>query len=244
MPYLDEVGFILPLLSNGSGRQINVNDQDGRLHIGQQVILFSTNINQFRRKIINLERISDTNHLVTFDGDDNLEILTTANQANIKVFLPGTVNSQNQIFIPADGPVEEDDLITLPKQFQEDRLARISKVDWLLDENGDLAINDIGEIQLSGGLTNLIQAIKLKLRTKRGSLLQHLDYGLGISHGISLADIESGEIIQSLNKMIQDDPRYDGINRLNIRTSGAKMFVDLSINIASGSGVLPVTFEV
>lgn len=244
MPYIDEVGFTYPLLSNGSGRQLNVNDEDRRLYIGQFLTISSNTTQPFRRKIIDIERISDTNFLVTLDGEDNLDVLTTLGNARVKGFLPGTVNSQNQIFIPADGTIEEDDLITLPKVFQEDKLAKISKIDWLLDDNGDLAINEIGEIQLSGGLTNLIQALKLKLRTKKGSLLQHLDYGLGLNHGISIADIEAGEIVQSLNKMIEDDPRYAGINRLNIRISGSTMFVDLAVNIASGSGILPITFQV
>ena len=244
MPYVDEVGFVYSLLSNGGGRQINVNDADKRLYIGQFLTMSSNTIQPFRRKIIDIEKISDVNFLVTLDGEDNLDILTTTAQAKVRSFLPGTVNSQNQIFIPANGAVEEEDLVTLPKIFQENKLAKISKVDWLLDDNGDLAINEIGEIQLSGGLTNLIQALRLKLRIKKGSLLQHLDYGLGLEHGISMADIESGEIIQSLNKMIEDDPRYAGINRLNIRVSGSTMFVDLAVNIASGSGILPITFQV
>ena len=244
LPYIDEEGFVYELLSNGSGRQINVNDQDQRLFIGQRVVLFSNTAAPFARRVINLEKISDTNYLVTLDGDDNLDILTTVSQAKIRGFKAGTVNSQNQIFIPMDGAVEVDDLVTLPKVFDEDRLAKISKVDWLLDDNGDLAINQVGEIQLAGGLTNLIQALKLKIKTKKGTLLQHLDYGLGISHGISVADIESGELVSELTKMIQNDPRYSGIDRLNIRVNGSTLSIDLAVNLASGSGILPITFEV
>lgn len=244
LPYIDEVGFSYKLLSNGSGRQVTVNDQDRRLFIGQFVVFSSSNVPSFRRKIINVERISDTNYLVTVDGDSDLEKLTTLASASLKGYAPGTVNSQNQIFIPSDGTPPEDDLVNLPKRFQEDNLAKISKVDWLLTDNGDLAINQAGEIQLAGGLTNLIQALRLKLRTKKGTLLQDLDYGLGLEHGISTADVESGELVQSLNKLIQDDSRFDGINRLNIRIQGSTMFVDLSVNLAGGSGVLPITFEV
>jgi hypothetical protein len=244
MPYLDEVGQNYKILSNASGRQLNVNNFENKLYIGQFVTISSNAVRPFRRKILDIERIADNNHLITLDGDDNLDNLKTSEQAQITGFLPGTVNSQNQIFIPSDKPVEEDDLVILPKKFQADKLAKISKVDWLLDDNGDLAINEVGDIQLAGGLTNLIQALKLKLRTKKGTLLQHIDYGLGLSHGISLADIEKGEIIQSLNKMIDDDPRYDGINRLDIRISGSTMFVDLAVNIAQGSGVLPISFQV
>jgi hypothetical protein len=124
-------------------------------------------------------------------------------------------------------------------------LAKISKVDWLLDENGDLAINEAGDIQLAAGLTNLIQALKIKIKTKKGSILQHPEFGLGIQHGISLADVESGEILQSFTKLIQDDPRYSGINRLNIRLTGSNtLFIDLAVNLPNGAGILPITFEV
>jgi len=244
LPYIDEEGFFYPLLSNGSGRQINVDDSERRLYIGQFLILSSNTTPPFKRKIINVERISDDNYLVTLDGEDDLDNLTTLQAAKIKGYLPGTINSQNQIFIPSDDTPQEDDLITTPRIFDADKLVKISKVDWLLDENGDVAINEVGDIQLAGGLTNLIQALKLKIRTKKGTLLQHLDYGLGVNAGISIADIESGEIIQSLNKMIENDSRFDGVERLNIRLNGGILSIDMSVRIANGSGVLPITFEV
>jgi hypothetical protein len=244
-PYIDEEGFTYPLLSNGNGRQINVNDQAKNIYIGQTLYLSSNVVTLFKRKVINVERISDTNYLVTLDGDANLDNLTTLQKAKVKGYKAGTVNSQNQIFIPATGAVIEDDLVTIPKKFRQDNLAKISKVDWLLDENGDLAINEAGDIQLAAGLTNLIQALKIKIKTRKGSILQHPEFGLGIQHGISLADVESGEILQSFTKLIQDDPRYSGINRLNIRLTGSNtLFIDLAVNLPNGAGILPITFEV
>ena len=204
----------------------------------------SNSVPPFKRKIINVEKISDNNYLVTLDGESDLDNLTTLQAAKIKGYLPGTVNSQNQIFIPSEGTPDEDDLVTIPKIFDADKLVKISKVDWLLDENGDIAINEVGDIQLAGGLTNLIQALKLKIRTKKGTLLQHLDYGLGINAGISMADIESGEIIQSLNKMIEDDSRFDGVEKLNIRLSGNTLSIDMTVRISAGGGILPITFEI
>jgi len=244
MPYIDEEGFTLPLLSNAIGRQLNVNDQNKQLYLGQNIILSAINIPPFTRKIINIEKISDTNYLVTVDGEDNLSTLTTSNNAQLKGYLAGTVNSQNQIFIPSEEEAPEDDLIILPKQFQADKLAKISKIDWLLDDNGDLAINKVGEIQLAGGTTNLVQALKLKVKTKKGTLLQHLNYGLGLTHGISVADIEQGVLLQSLQQMILDDGRFSGIQRMNIRISGSTMFIEIAVTVAGGTGTLPITFEI
>jgi|GEM_PF-3305905 len=243
-PYIDEVGFIYSLLSNGDGRQINVDDTERRFYIGQKITLKSDTVPAFTRKIINIEKIGEGNFLISFDGLDNLSLLTTAGNAKIQGYLPGTVNSQNQIYIPVDAPSDPDDRIRTPSHLDEDNLSKVSKVDFLLDDNGDLAINDIGEFQLANGLTNLIQALKLKIRTKKGTLLRHLEFGLGLSVGISLADIESGEIISALNKMVQDDPRFDAIDSISIRLNGPTLFIDMSVKIAGGSGIVPITFEV
>jgi hypothetical protein len=244
LPYIDEEGFVYKLISNGSGRQINVNDQESKLYLGQILTLSSTAVPAFQRKIINIEKITEENFVITLDGEPDLNILTVSANAQMKAYLPGTVNSQNQIFIPSTDAPEESDFINLPKSFSNDKLAQLSKIDWLLTEDGDVAINESGDIQLAGGLTNLVQALKLKINTKQGTLLQHLNYGLGLKHGISLADLESGQLLQSLQEMVLQDSRFAGIDRLNLKVSGSTVSIELAVQLASGSGTLPVTFQV
>lgn len=243
-PYIDEDGFTYDLLSNGDGRQINVDDTEGRLFIGQTIVLSSSTVPAFSRKIINVEKIGPNNFLVSFDGVDNLDSLATSDGAKIQGYLPGTVNSQNQIYIPVDAPAQVDDRIKTPSHLDNDQLTRISKIDFLLDDNSDIAINQFGDFRLANGLTNLVQSLKLKVRTKKGSLLRHLDYGLGLEHGISVADVNNGEIINSLNKMVQDDPRFSAIERIDIRLSGSTLSIDMAVKIANGTGVVPITFDV
>lgn len=243
-PYIDEEGFSYNLLSNGDGRQINVDDTERRLFIGQTLVLKSDLTPSFTRKIINVEKIGDGNFLVSFDGVPNLDSLATDDNATIQGYLPGTVNSQNQVYIPVDGPSQEDDRIKTPSHLDEDLLTRVSKVDFLLDDQGDMAINQFGDFRLSNGLTNLVQALKLKVRTQKGDLLRHLDYGLGLVHGISVADIDNGEIITTLNQMVQDDPRFSGIERIDIKLTGATLSIDMAVKIANGTGIVPITFDV
>ena len=243
-PYIDEEGFTYNLLSNGNGRQINVDDTAGNLYIGQKVILKSDTVSLFTRKIINVEKIGDGNYLVSFDGLGDLDSLTTANNASIQGYLPGTVNSQNQIYIPTAQPAQPDDRIKVPNHLDKDALTRISKIDWMLTDDGDIAINQLGDFRLSNGLNNLVQALKIKVRTKKGTLMRHLDFGLGIEHGISIADIEAGDLIEAMNKMIEDDPRFSAIDRIDIRLFGATLAIDMAVTIANGSGVVPITFEI
>jgi len=243
-PYIDEEGFTYSLLSNGDGRQINVDDTAENLYIGQKITLKSDVTPQFTRKIINIEKIGDGNYLVSFDGLGDLDSLTTAQNATIQGYLPGTVNSQNQIYIPSNLPAQPDDRIKTPDHLDEDVLTRVSKIDWLLTDDGDLAINKLGDFRLANGLNNLVQALKIKVRTKKGTLMRHLDFGLGIEHGISIADIEAGDVIDAMNKMIEDDPRFSGIERIDIRLYGSTLTIDMAVNIANGSGVVPVTFDI
>lgn len=243
-PYIDEEGFSYSLLSNGDGRQINVDDTEGQLYVGQRIVLKSDTVPSFARKIINIEKIGAGNYLVSFDGLDDLDSLTTTDNASIQGYLPGTVNSQNQLYIPIEGDSQPDDRIKTPSHLDEDLLTRISKIDWLLDDEGDLAINQLGEFRLSNGLNNLVQALKIKVRTQKGSLMRHLDFGLGISHGISIADIENGEIISAMSKMVEDDPRFSGIERIDIVLSGSTLAIDMAVKVANGSGIVPITFNI
>lgn len=244
-PYIDEEGYTLPLLSNASGRQFTVEDLEDRLYIGQKIILVSDTVQQLSTKIINLEEILEGQFLISVDGDVDLSIYTTSANARMIGYLPGTVNSQNQIFIPTNEAAQEDDrTFTIPGLKDLDGLTNLSKVDWLLTDDGDVAINSVGEIRYSNGLNNLIQALKLKIQTKKGSLLRHLDYGLGIQHGVSVADIENGEIVKSFNKMIESDPRFEGIDRIQIELIGPTLKISLSVRVAGNSGVLPISFNV
>lgn len=242
-PYIDETGFIYNLLSNASGRQFNVDDSLQQLYIGQQIILSSSVVPQQIRHITDVEKISDTNYLITVDGLGDLDSLQTVNVAKMQAYAPGTVNSQNQIYIPTNAAADADDRIALPPAFKNDNLAKISKIDWLLTDQGDIAINNVGDFRLAGGINNLVQALQLKIRTKKGSLLRHLDYGLGLQAGMSIADVESGALLQELTRLVLQDSRFSGIDRLDITLQGVTLKIDMAVRIAASSGILPISFS-
>jgi hypothetical protein len=107
-----------------------------------------------------------------------------------------------------------------------------------------VALNSVGELRLSNGLNNLIQALKMKIKTQKNTLLRHLDFGLGVRPGVSVADIDNGILLADLNQMIQADPRFDGIDRMQIRLEGPKLEINLAVRLAGNNGVLPITFDV
>jgi hypothetical protein len=241
-PYIDEDGFIKNFLSNGSGRQFNVTSNTD-LYVGQKIIIFSDTQPRQKRTIIKIEKISDTNFLVEVDGLANLEIFTLSDNAKILAYLPGTINSQDQIFIPSDLPVT-DNLITRPVPVtQSDALTGLSRIDLLLTDSNDIAVNSLGELRLSYGITNLFQALKIKFITESGNLIRHPDYGSGISSGMSTAEMSASEIYNTISLLIAQDSRFSGIERLQVNVDGPYADIRMSVYIADGLGVFPISFR-
>jgi hypothetical protein len=242
-PYIDEEGFTRSFLSNGDGRQFNI-DSNEELYVGQKINLSSNIVPIFIRKIQNIEKITDSNYLITVDGLDNLSILKTSEDAKMVAFLPGTVNSQNMIYIPSDEAAPDgDDTFNIP-YLEEDELSGLSKIDWLLTDTGDLALDATGDFRLANGLTNIVQAIRQKIVTKKGSLFAHPNYGLGVSPGTSHADILAGDIFDDMRDMIEQDPRFSGIERLILDIKGPVLSIKAEIALIGNRGLLPINFEV
>lgn len=241
-PYIDEVGTFRSFLSNGDGRQFNVSSNTN-LFIGQNVFILSTTQPRQKRRIIDIERINDNNFLITVDGLDNLSIFTTAQNAQMLSYLPGTVNSQDQIFIPSDQPVPVD-LATRPvPAAQDDELSGLSKIDFLLTDDNDIAIDTFGDFRLAFGLTNIMQALKIKFITEPGQLIRHTNFGSGLRPGASNADVSAQNVYNSISALIAQDPRYAGIESLEVILEGPILRVNLSVFIANGLGVFPISFQ-
>lgn len=241
-PYIDENGFQRTLLSNASGRQITISSVEN-MYIGQRVVLRSATQTPSARRILGIDRLSDTSYLLSLDGEPNLDNFILADNAYLQAYLPGTVNSQQKIFIPSDLAVPQEPNILVPTSVAADTLVGLSKVDWLLTETGDIATNSFGDFRFSAGITNLIQALKLKIATPKGSLLTHPDYGLGIRAGIMSSDLNVQDIYNNINKLIEEDPRFSGLDSLQISLNGPTLSISMGVMLAGQNGVFPLTFE-
>lgn len=241
-PYIDENGFKRMLLSNATGRQITV-DSIENLYIGQRVLIGSTTQVQSARRILGIDRLSDVSFLITLDGEANLDPYTIADLAYMQAYLPGTVNSQQKIFIPSTLGVPQSDNIVIPASVQGVDLVGLSKVDWLLTESGDLATNNYGDFRYAAGITNLIQAIRIKLSTQKGRMMTHPEFGLGVKPGVMTSEVDVQDIFNSINKMIEDDPRFQGLDNLQIAINGPTLSINMGVMIAGQQGVFPLSFQ-
>jgi hypothetical protein len=242
-PYIDENGFSYTLLSNGDGRQFNISSKEN-LFTGQKIQLYSNAVPMFTRKVTAIEKISDTNYLITVDGLNDLSSLTTADSAKIKAFLPGTVNSQNQIYIPSDQIITEESRTYDIPFLKEDTLTGFSKVDWLIDDRGDVVINSFGEMALANGTTNLVQALKMKIMTQKGSLLSDPAFGLGLTPGIAVSEVDIENVLTDLRDMVLQDPRFSDIENIELNVLPPTVSISINAVLANGKGIFPINFSV
>src|SRR5690606_10352595 len=185
---------------------------------------------------------SSTNFLITVDGLPNLDSLTTAQGATLQAYLPGTVNSQDQIYIPTDLPAEPDDYARQVPGIEVTTIVGLSKIDILLTDEFDVAINNQGDFRLAAGLTNLVQALKIKLFTERGSILTDPTFGLGLTPGRNVADVDVQNLLNDSSGIVTKDPRFEAVDRLEINLNGPVLEISMRVVLANRLGVVPITF--
>jgi len=242
-PYIDEDGFFYALLTNGDDRQLSIGS-DENLFIGQKIQLSSNVINMFTRKISAIEKIADGNYLVTVDGLGNLSSLKTSDNAKIKAFLPGTTNSQNQIYIPSKQALPPEARTFDIPYLKGDTLTGLSKIDWLLQDDGDLVINSFGEVNLANGINNIMQALKMEIVTEKGWLLSNTNYGLNMRIGANVTDLVVENVLKDLRAMILQDSRFEGVDSIEMNILPPTISLTIQARLANGRGVFPINLTI
>lgn len=242
-PYIDEIGQTVTMSSSASGNQILLSKPDN-LYIGQTIEIGSSTQVPTARKIISINIISSVSTLITVDGDSNLAKYTYEDGAYIKYFAPNTVNSFNMIAIPSQTAENVPDYLKLnPTPENLDAITVVALSDLALSSNGDLIINSNGNLQLSTGIANLTQAAKIKLLTKKGSIISDPSFGNPVSEGDSIATTSANEIMASLSSLFADDPRFGNILAGNILIQGPAVNVDILVGITGTNVNLPLSAE-
>lgn len=204
----------------------------------------SNTVPLFTRKITSIDGVSSSNKLITVDGLANLDSLKTSEGAKLQGYQSGTINSQNLMWIPTNEESTPDSRANVISFLPKDDLRQLSKIDFLLTEDGDLAISSSGDFRLANGMTNLIQAIRLKLLTEKGRLLNHAEYGIDAFVGKSLADVNVQKIYDSISASIANDERFSGIRNLQVTLNGPTLNISLEVVVVNSELIVPVSFEI
>jgi hypothetical protein len=241
-PYVDEVGFVLPFLTNGDGRKCYVSSKEN-LYIGQYVWISSINKKKSKRQIYNIRELYEGFVEIELSGDTDLDTFLTAASANLQAFLPGTVNSQQLIYIPSTlNPRQDPKIAKVPAINELDPLLDIGGMDLLLTPSGDLAITPTGDCKLAYGMQNIVQRVKLALSTRQGELINHPGYGLTVSLGDSVADLDIKDLSNSIIAMFENDPTFKKVASLNINQIGPTLKIDLVLELQGVNQTLPISF--
>jgi hypothetical protein len=259
-PYIDEVGTQLFLIANGRGNQINLaatdtfgNQNINRFFINQPVLIRSdTNPFPTQRTITGIKQIPLSGEIVlTVSGDPNMNLYLLSDNANIRVFKPNTINSSQYILIPSERPLQNLRSEEIP-WFLTGSAAdeKNTKVDIAVGENGALLHNADGDLTLSYGLDNAVQAIKAKLLTELGSNRRHPGYGLINLVGTpsSQSDDVKNTLIKAINEQVAQDGRFDRVQSLDVTknpsTQAVAYDVTLVVKLTGSNTFLPITFTV
>jgi len=261
-PYIDEIGEKIPLLSNANGNQLNITETtSGTLNIDRlfvnQIILIKSDTSPFsdQRIIKNIKQAPVSGEIIIeVDGNSDLDKYKINDNAYIRVFKPNTINSSFLILIPSS--------VTIPDELKQDtpwflrsssESEKRQQVDLMITSNGDLNITPNEDLQLSFGLENAIQAIKLKLSVENGELEKHPEYGLIPVQGLKNDDSDSIEefLIKTIDEAINSDSRFDRVEKLDVayfsgRDGGTGNGFDIKINVrlAGSDSTIPISFSV
>lgn len=244
-PYVDEVGFDLPLKVNGNGNTIVVGDSFN-LFVGQPVWISANTVRRQKRRITNIDVIEEGDCVITLDGDPDLDSYTTQGGAYLHAYLPDTINSQKLLFIPSDKPPSEADFKgkQIPGLDQFDQWLRIGGVDLLLTQSGDAAITPDGDWKLAIGKANLVQRVRTFVGTPKGSLIRHKGYGFGVKAGTPTADISAKDMLNNLKDLLTFDTTFTGIRSASVIKTGPTLKTACQLEIAGTPLLLPVTLDV
>ena len=243
-PYIDQNGFIYDFINNGFQNQFTLSTAEN-LYIGQTIYISSNTQPSISRTIQRIDEISSTNFIITVDGSANLSSFTVIDSAQILAYLPFTLNSMQQIYIPTNQTSTDFDLQTKPITFLDENVdyIKFTKIDFLLDSNFDLAITSNGFQNLAYGTSNLLQAAKLKMAIPKGSLPLHPNFGAGITPGININDIDLQSLASSISSSFSQDYRFNAPSTINLQIPEPQaLTVTVVASVSQNNAILPITF--
>ena len=255
-PYVDEDGekiyiinaydnvVILPEYDTDGNKNIE------KLYDYQPIFIKSSTELVMDQRLIESVTLNSINHTIaiTLNGNSNLSIYTLADSSYIRVYKQNTINSNFMILIPSNDPLPGINKNTpwfLATSAQDEKNA---KIDLYIDENKELHYNSFGDMKLSYGLNNAIQAIILKITTIVGSLSRHPDFGLTDVVGFRNSDSQKAKdlLVNNIMSMIERDPRFNRLEYISAEYTenlGNTILIKIVVKLAGSNTSIPITYS-
>jgi hypothetical protein len=84
----------------------------------------------------------------------------------------------------------------------------------------------------------------MKVVTKKNSLMSYPGFGLGLVSGINVTDVVIEEILKDLTDMVTQDPRFQGVEKIEMNLLPPDLSIVINATLANGRGVFPINFSV
>jgi len=238
-PYIDEEGFEKPVKGATSGSVITLSDAED-LYVGQPVMIKNSIDQPVSARIRRIEVIDNITVLVSLTA--SVTGYSEEKGTVLHAYLPGTVNTTSVLYVPTDrvSQLLTGDFRIAPSIEDQRVMNIISGTDLLLTSSGDFAVTSGGDVRVATGMTNLVQAAMLKMRTPKGSLVAYPDYGLGINGGDNTADVDVGLVNQSLQEAFLGDDRFTGVLASRIQKSGPTLSITALVGLPELDLTLPI----
>jgi hypothetical protein len=255
-PYVDEIGEAILLLSNGEDNKLNISPIDAggnaninKFYIDQPVFLQSDTLKfPEQRQILNITEIPISGEIILeLDGESDLSKYKTTDNTTVRIYKPNTVNSNFFVAIPSNVELDEVQVGETPfflESSSEDE--KKAGVDLLVDGDNDLAFGSSGDLQLSFGLSNALQAMRFKILSERGQSKRHPNFGLPSVMGEKKRDPEQihNTLIDGINEMIDADVRFDRIEQIEVaENENGDTQIGLVVRLAGTGTLLPLSFK-
>jgi hypothetical protein len=248
-PYVDEVGTKFNLLAPGSNNNVLISAERARdVHVGTKVSIGSYKVREQFRAVERLIVNSDNTMVLFLSGDSDMSQFKTTEGAFVRVFATHTVSTGSFISIPLTSESGTQTRNTP----QSDALRRIDRalydfgVDVARDSKDDIVIDANGNFKMAYGLRNVRQAVMGALRTVRGELPFHQDYGIDVDIGGQfVGDVDAMTVVaEAIRSSVLSDSRYVDCRVISINGTPSSMAINMTVTIAGSSQVIPLSFVV
>ena len=123
------------------------------------------------------------------------------------------------------------------------RTSKLVESIWPL-QSGDLIMTSDGDCVISYGLNNIIQKVRIALNTPRNSLIHFPTYGLGLTVGDSVADLDVGQVKSSIQNLFKDDPTFERVAGIKVTLIGSVLKINFGVVIRGTDQTIPISFSV
>jgi hypothetical protein len=146
--------------------------------------------------------------------------------------------SMETIYIPVsiESPSPSDSFI-----LSEDPLRDPFGSDLRLDSEGNVVVGEGGDLALSSGISNVLQAINVRMSTSPGSLIRQTAFGLLGGIGNAGTEAALSYVRTSFRSSLLADSRITSVSNVQVMFSGGSVFLSADIDAVGVDRSLPLS---